>query len=86
MVRGFFTDLIIELLLIYIIGKRPNLSIGNVWGVTIAVGFMAWLWHPYTQNIWFQTPTAILTGALMDWIVAYSLVGLWLGWWLRRFN
>lgn len=86
MVRGFFVDLVIVLLLIYIIGRRPNLSIGNVWSVTISVGFIAWLWHPYTQNIWFQTPVAVLTGALVDWIVAYSLVGLWLGWWLRRFN
>jgi hypothetical protein len=84
MVRGFLIDLVLVLLLIYVLNKRADLSLGGVYMATLAIGFIAWLWYPYTQHNWFQTPVAVITGALMDWIVAYSILGLWLGFWLRR--
>jgi len=84
MIRGFLIDLVIALLLIYILNRRSDLSMGSVYMATIAIGFIAWLWYPYTQHNWFQTPVTVITGALMDWIVAYSILGLWLGFWLRR--
>ena len=83
-VRGFLVDLVLVLLLIYVLGKRTDLSLGSVYMATLAIGFIAWLWYPYTEHNWFQTPMAIITGALMDWIIAYSILGLWLGFWLRR--
>jgi hypothetical protein len=84
MIRGFLVDVVIAVLLIYVAGKHGNLSLGSVYMTTLAVGFIAWLWHPYTQHIWFPTPVAVITGALLDWIVAYSILGLWLGFWLRK--
>lgn len=84
MIRSFCVDLLIVLLLIMVLGKRSDLSMGSTYMATLAVGLIAWLWHPYTMNIWFQTPRVVLTGALLDWIVAYSLVGLWLGYWLKK--
>jgi|SRR6185436_13903624 len=84
MIRGFFVDLLIVILLIFGLGRLTIRSTGNIWMSTLAIGFIGWLWYPYTQNIWFQTPIEVLTGALMDWFVAYSLVGLWLGFWLPR--
>jgi hypothetical protein len=84
MIRGFLVDLVIVLLLIYVLRRRNDLSLGSTYMATLAIGFIAWLWHPYTEHIWFQTPVAIITGALLDWIVAYSIVGLWLGYWLKR--
>jgi hypothetical protein len=84
MVRGFFVDLLIILLLIFLLGRQTSLSLGGIWMGGLAIGFIAWLWYPYTQNIWFQTPIEIVTGALMDWFIAYSIVGLWLGFWLPR--
>ena len=84
MIRGFLVDLVIVLLLIYVLGRRIDLTMGSVYMATLAIGFIAWLWHPYTQHIWFPTPVAVITGALLEWIVAYSILGLWLGFWLRR--
>ncbi|HYF30819.1 MAG TPA: hypothetical protein VD993_06850 [Chitinophagaceae bacterium] len=84
MIRGFLVDLVIVLLLISVLGKRTDLSMGSVWMGSLAIGFIGYLWNPYTQHIWFQTPDAVITGALIDWLVAYSILGLWLGFWLKR--
>ncbi|HYC27572.1 MAG TPA: hypothetical protein VEB42_02135 [Chitinophagaceae bacterium] len=84
MIRGFLTDLVLVLLLIFVLNRRANLSMGSIYIATLAVGLIAFLWYPFTQHNWFQTPMAVITGALMDWIVAYSILGLWLGFWLRR--
>ncbi len=84
MIRGFFVDLVIVLLLIFVLGRSITLTLGSIWMGSLAIGFVAWLWYPYTQNIWYQTPIELVTGALMDWFIAYSLVGLWLGFWLPR--
>ena len=84
MIRGFFVDLLVVLLLIFLLGRSTILSFGSIWMGSLAIGFVAWLWYPYTQNIWFQTPLEVVTGALMDWFIAFSLVGLWLGFWIPR--
>ena|ERR1700730_18070590 len=84
MIRSIFVDLVLVLLLIFVLGRMNNPGFGSTWMGSLAVGFIAWLWYPYTQNIWFQTPIEVVTGALMDWFIAYSLVGLWLGFWLPR--
>jgi hypothetical protein len=84
MVRGFFVDLVIVLLLIFVLGRMTTMTFGSTWMGSLAVGFVAWLWYPYTENIWFQTPIEVLTGALMDWFIAFSILGLWLGFWLPR--
>jgi hypothetical protein len=85
MVRGFLVDVAIVLLLIYVLDRRTLPAAKGAYPLTLAIGFIAWLWHPYTQHIWFQTPTAVITGALIDWFVAFSILGLWLGFWLKRF-
>ena len=84
MIRSFFVDVVIVLLLIFVLGRTMNQTLGNIWMGSLAIGLIGWLWHPYTMNIWFQTPIEVVTGALMDWFVAYSLLGLWLGFWLPR--
>ena len=84
MIRSIFVDLVIVLLLIFVLGRMTTLTFGSVWMGSLAVGFVGWLWYPYTQNIWFQTPLEVVTGALMDWFIAFSLLGLWLGFWLPR--
>jgi len=86
MIRSIAVDLILVLLMIFILSRSTNLTMGGIWMGSLAIGFIAWLWYPYTENIWFQTPIEKVTGALMDWFVAYSLVGLWLGFWLPRSN
>lgn len=84
MIRGFLVDLVLVMLLIYVIGRRVTVTFNSIFLTTLAVGFIAWLWYPYTEHIWFPTPVAVITGALMDWIIAYGLLGGWLGFWMRR--
>ncbi|HEY0677064.1 MAG TPA: hypothetical protein VGD17_02215 [Chitinophagaceae bacterium] len=84
MIRGFLIDIVIVLLLIYLMGGRVDKSLGSIYMATLAVGFVAWLWHPYTEHNWFQSPVTIITGALLEWIIAYSILGLWIGFWLSR--
>ena len=85
-IRSFAVDLVMLILIIFLLGRTTTLTFGNAWMCTLAIGFVAWLWYPYTQHVWFQTPIEIVTGALMDWFVGYSLVGVWLGFWLPRTN
>ena len=84
MIKSFFVDLVLVLLLIFVLGRSTSLSFGSIWISSLAIGLIAWLWYPYTMHVWFQTPTEVVTGALMDWLVAYSIVGIWLGFWLPR--
>ena len=83
-IRSFAVDFVLLILVIFLLSRMTTLTFGSVWMCTLAIGFIAWLWYPYTQNIWFHTPIEIVTGALMDWFVGYGLVGLWLGFWLPR--
>jgi hypothetical protein len=84
LIRGFVVDIVIALLLIFLISSRTYVSVGSAWITALAAGLIGFLFYPYTENIWFQTPTAVVMGALMDWFVGYTLLGVWLGWWLKR--
>jgi len=84
LIRSFLVDIAIVLLAITVLSGRPNLTIGKAWRTSLAIGLIAWLWYPYTQHIWFQTAHEVVTGAVMDWFAVYSIIGLWLGYWLRR--
>ena len=83
-IRSFAVDIVMLIIIIFLLTRMTTLSFGSAWMYSLSIGFVAWLWYPYTQNIWFQTPIELVTGALMDWFVGYSLVGLWLGFWLPR--
>lgn len=84
MIRGFLIDLFLVFSLIYILtrGGTPNGT--RIFAGSVAVGFFTWLAGPYTGYNWFQLPFESITGHLIDAIVSWSLVGLWLGWWLNR--
>lgn len=84
MIRSFLVDLFLVFTLIYILtrGGTPR-SIRVVAG-SVATGLFCFLAGPYTAHIWFQVPMEAITGHLIDSLVAWGLVGIWLGWWLNR--
>ncbi|MBE2231450.1 MAG: hypothetical protein IAE96_12455 [Chitinophagaceae bacterium] len=84
MIRGFLVDLFLVFCLIYILTRGGIPPAMRVFAGSVAVGLLSFLYGPYTQHNWFQTPTADLHGHLIDALVAWGLVGLWLGWWLNR--
>jgi hypothetical protein len=84
MIRGFLVDLFLVFSLIYIL-TRGGIPAGyRIFAGSIALGLVTFLWGPYTQHNWFQTPTASLHGHLIDAIAAWGLTGIWLGWWLNK--
>jgi hypothetical protein len=48
---------------------------------SIAVGIIGYLTIPYLNTIWFETSSM---GYLVDALVQWGLVGVWLGWYLPR--
>lgn len=84
MIRGFLVDFVLIWLLIYILSGNGTPAGMRIFISSIAVGLFTFLAGPYTMHVWFQTPTESYTGYLIDALVAWGLVGIWLGWWLNR--
>lgn len=83
MIRQFATMFLVLALFIWILGKN-TVGFSNIFIKTLATGFMIFLAAWYPQNIWFHHPWDVLQGELIDLLVGWGLVGLWLGWWLNR--
>jgi len=84
MIRGFLVDLFLVISLIYIL-TRGGAPIGRrVFSGSVAFGLAFFLWGPYTGHIWFDLPWSMIKGDLIDAIVAWTLCGLWLSFWLSR--
>ena len=81
MFRGFVTDFIAALLLCWILLNFSNLTFAKTLLTSLAVGFIGFLTVNYINAIWFKT--GVLT-ALIDALILWGLVGIWLGWWLNR--
>jgi hypothetical protein len=84
MIRGFLVDLFLVFTLIYVLTRGGTPGGMRVFAGSVAVGLFTFLTGPYTQHVWFQTPTEAYTGHLIDAIVTWGLAGLWLAWWLNR--
>jgi len=81
MFRGFVIDLVAAWLLIWLLMKFRTLNIGTAVQSSIAVGIIGYLTIPYLNSIWFESNSL---EHLIDAIVQWGLVGVWLGWWLPR--
>ena len=81
MSRGLAVDFVAILLLIWLVMKMGNASFNTIFLTSIIIGFVGYLSTTYTFSIWYETKTL---PDLIDALVGFGLVGLWLGWWLRR--
>lgn len=79
--RGFAVDFIAILLLAWILLKIPNASFSTILLSCLSVGLIAFLTDTYTRSIWYAYPTLM---DLLDALLSFGLVGVWLGYWLRR--
>jgi lipopolysaccharide export LptBFGC system permease protein LptF len=84
MIRGFLIDIFLVISLIYVLTRGGTPISRRVFSGSVAMGLAFWLWGPYTGHVWFQLPWHMIQGDLIDALVAWSLCGLWLGWWLNR--
>lgn len=79
MLRGFAVNLISTLLLCWVLLKFADLNFTSAILTTVSIGFIGYFTIIYMNHIWFQGSTM---GYLIDAVVAWGLVGAWLGWYL----
>ena len=85
MIRGFLVDFFLVISFIYILSRGGSTPIPRrVFSASVAFGLAFFLWGPYTGHVWYNLPWSMITGDFVDSLVAWSLCGLWLGWWLNR--
>lgn len=83
MARGFLIDLVAVFLMVWLLGKFQRLDLKTALLSSIAVGVIGYLTIPYLNSIWFETNSI---GHLIDAIGSWGLVGLWLGWYLPKYQ
>ncbi len=81
MFRGFVVDLLAAWLLVWLLLKFETLNMGTALQTSLVVGIIGYLTIPYLNSIWFEGNSM---ADLIDAIVSWGLVGVWLGWWLPR--
>jgi hypothetical protein len=81
-IRGLVVNIVIVGLLIWIIGRYSKPTFTTTFFTCLFIGCISFLNSAYTQHIWFQTFD--LYAHLVDALVAWSVCGVWLGWWLKR--
>lgn len=81
MFRGFVVDLVVAYLMIWLLMKMENLTMGTALQTCVGVGFIAYLTIPYLNSIWFEGNTI---EHLIDVFGQWGILGVWLGWWLPR--
>ncbi|HAQ37915.1 MAG TPA: hypothetical protein DCQ58_05340, partial [Saprospirales bacterium] len=81
MLRGFAVDFLAALFLCWILMKFSNLTFTNALLSSLAVGFIGYFTVTYLNSIWFEGNTI---PELIDVVVSWGLVGVWLGWWLKK--
>lgn len=81
-VRGLLVNIVLAWLLCWFLSKMNAPSFSTILFTSLGIGMISFLNGIYTMHIWF--PSFDLNSHLLDHIVSWGLVGLWLGWWWRR--
>ncbi|MFN0213219.1 MAG: hypothetical protein ACKVT2_03110 [Saprospiraceae bacterium] len=81
MFRGFVVDLLAAFLLSWLLLRFANLNMRSALQSSLFVGLIGYLTIPYLNSIWFENNSI---GYLIDALVSWGLVGIWMGWWLPR--
>ncbi len=84
MLKGFLTIYICIFLCCIIIGGSSNKTFFNGFFTALSFGIVSFLFVWYIGHIWMGTNGYVLKAELIDSLVGWGLVGLWLGWWYNR--
>ena len=83
---GFIIDFIMINLIILIInlgGDNIN-SFGKRYFITLSFGIFTIFQTQLTGWNWFNMPVHFWIGEVIDLIIGWSLIGVWLAWWMGR--
>ncbi|MEY3422433.1 MAG: hypothetical protein RIR48_2747 [Bacteroidota bacterium] len=81
MLRGFLTDIVAVFLLVWLLGKIPECTMGTSIMASVAVGVIGYLTTEYANSIWFEANSM---PDLIDALVSWTICGTWLGYWMNR--
>lgn len=73
MIRGFIIALIVSLIFFWIIRQQSNPTLMKRVLLGIGIGFMGFLFVPYTNFIWFKEPD--IWAYMLDGIVPWAILG-----------
>lgn len=82
MIRGLISNFIIIYLFCWILMKIPSLNFRTTLIASLGLGMIVFLNSYYANYIWYKNFD--IRANLIDSIVAWGLVGLWLGFYLTR--
>ncbi|HMO31940.1 MAG TPA: hypothetical protein PKE63_03065 [Lacibacter sp.] len=82
MLRGVLINLVVVLLFMWVLQLMQHRSFRSILLASLAVGLIVFFNEPYTTHIWFETFD--LNASLVDALVSWGLVGIWLGWWMKK--
>ncbi|HHS95034.1 MAG TPA: hypothetical protein ENJ45_00470 [Phaeodactylibacter sp.] len=81
--RGFLIDFLSVFLLCWILMRMKDLDMKTILLTALAVGIIGYLTINYLNTIWFKNNSIPY---LIDAVLSWGLVGIWLGWFLPRGN
>lgn len=81
LIRGFVVDFVAVWLLVWILLQFAQLDFKSALITSLMVGAISYLTIPYLNSIWFEGNTL---GYVVDVIVQWGLMGIWLGWYLKK--
>lgn len=81
MLRGLFVAILAVLAVAWVLMKITKNSLSTSVLSCIAIGLASYLTTSYATCIWYET---ITLPDLIDAILGWGVVGVWLGWWLNR--
>jgi hypothetical protein len=82
LLRGLGTNILLGFVLAWLMRKIKVQTFRNILTASMLVGFISFCFYPYPAFIWYQTPGIWME--LADSVAAFTLAGLWLGWWMTR--
>lgn len=81
MFRGFTADILAAFFLVWLLMKFSAVDMKTAVFAALALGGASYITTAYLSSIWFESSSI---GYLIDAVVEWGLVGVWLGWWLPR--
>ncbi|MBK8501934.1 MAG: hypothetical protein IPL46_06855 [Saprospiraceae bacterium] len=81
MFRALVADILAGFLLCWVLLKFAHLDLKTCVLASLAIGLTGYLSISYLNGVWFELKTM---PDLIDVLVSWSLVGVWLGWWLNK--
>lgn len=82
MAKGILSNIIIVCLLCWLFAQIGSKNFSTYFLGSIVIGLICFTNGAYTGHIWY--PLQDINAYLIDALVSWGLVGIWLGWWMSK--